>query len=231
MFSLAAVLLAAFCVESFAYSTYTYTITGSLSSVTINQAQHGFTDHHIVVMQYDSGGGVVDSNNYYTTWDLYNDITIYFNNAPSSGKIELIGQFDSLTTASTDFQVSVGRDGSSRPTVTECASCSHTSPAVRCMPSDCTGQSGLGLEPAVLTWYQGTHPFTLRVYLKDGKIYFGYDYIFAGGFGVGILGCSTSSGTGCAVTYTTGYPTGSIPLGHTYFDGSVFGSPVDDREF
>src|SRR6185295_11747039 len=106
-----------------ATTVYSQAITSSTYYVTIDHATHGFANHKIAVLVYDGDGLPLSRTAYSWSWNLYNDITISINDGLSSGNIKLIGLFESDTSASTDFQVTAGTDGSSNPRLAMCSAC------------------------------------------------------------------------------------------------------------
>jgi hypothetical protein len=74
----------------------------------------------------------------------------------------------------------------------------------------------------VLTWINGGAYSDVYVYIQDNLLVFGFE--------VGSSNASLSgSGTNTVIRYgVSGYPTGSIHLGHTVYSSNCFCSDVSD---
>jgi hypothetical protein len=203
---------------------YSQQITTATSSLTITQAQHGYSSTKLGVMLYDGNGLALPTTGYsYTIDSSTYAVNITFSPTISSGTVKILGVFATATTASTDFQVTAATS-----TVTVCASCSSSSPAARTT----NGTGYVSRAPVTFTAsFPGVHPnFTARAYILDNVMVLG---ISVANTSVGFT-CAWGSDGGaagsCRIDYSiSSFPTGAVPLGDVYYSGTTFGSVTDDR--
>jgi hypothetical protein len=199
-------------------NTYTHNITGTTSSLTIYQANHGFTSTRLAVHVYDHNGVRQSTSAYSFSVDgTTKDVSLTFSPSLQNGAaVKLTGTFSgSNTTASTDFRVSYDSPGSS---VKVCSPCADNAFAQRGYNS----KVYVELTPVTFSGNcASSGSCTLYVYIDDNKIKFG---IASGGSG-------SCSGSNCAIAAgVTSYPGGVIQLGRVSFVSGIGWTGVtDDR--
>ncbi|TAL08419.1 MAG: hypothetical protein EPO02_13120 [Nitrospirae bacterium] len=178
--------------------TYTYTITGSTSSVTISHSTHGKTAFEFAVHVYDGNGVRMPDSQASVSANSYGDVTVDFNPSVSAGAIKITGNYGSLTTAARDFQPTAsGAD------FKICDGCDQTNYALRSSDSKKWLMSGTG----VFTMYTAGNGIVVRAYLKDNLLIFGVGAPSATAAGI-------CAGITCRVDYGVySVPSGAIALG------------------
>jgi len=199
-------LLACLAVPSFACALsdtlpcYDYSVTSTISSLTIYGSTHGLGTASLRPLIKYSDGSFATPGGYGISVDsITYDVSFTFSPSLTSGaQIYLFGALTSSnSTASTDFQASYGTY-----TMTICSACSASAPATRTN----SGATYRMYEPVTFTFT--TTPSsseTIRAYILNSQIH------FSGGKNYTPIG-TCSSGMCVVDGNMDGYPAGAIPL-------------------
>lgn len=204
--------------QCFAYSTYTYNVGSTISSLTVSAGTHGFSNVNLAPFVLKaSGARALEGEFSFSVNPTTYAATFSFSPALTSGaKVAIMGAFNGgNTSASTDFQVTGTANG-----LTVCSACSTSAYAQRSYNSHTYVQS----TPVTFEWdYAPAQSTDVRVYLYDNRIVFG---VSSQNSSVSCAGSSASCRVDVGVT---DFPYASVPLAHTSWSGASWDAIVDDR--